>query len=477
MRKWIGSIFVVLLVLALLPAVFGLIAKRTLEQVVVDLPMPEGVSLTLENYLFGWLSSTVAIKIHVVENQQRQHFPDNTLDITVHGHITHGPLLMTEQGLRIGIAQADTHATLKDIKGLSPDTQAELAILFDDKDLLRARSLFYLNRNVAINLKSSVIQAQANGDTLQWNGFNGQININKDFTQLQSDFTISPVLFTTRLGAILDTAQMHFTTKLHRELKQPWVGEQMFNVPTFYLKDETGAVLRFDHLKVESQSNIINDMLQASLDVEANNIEFNNQRMDKMHFDVSVADFAKDPLLKLSQLMQSPQASENKQELMQLVTQALITGAKVDLDYVLTMEQNKVMARVSLKFPDIRDKVSSTADSIPLLLKGLNAKVDVMAPQQGVKDLLFTLIGKTWMQQMGAPLNEAQVNQIKQMIDAQMTALTQNNVVRAQENNYYFEFDYNQGNMTLNGKPLSQQEVFLLLMLLSEVTPHESVAH
>ena len=120
MRKWIGVILTVLLVIAFLPAGFGILAKKSLDQLVADLPMPNGMSLTLQNYTFGWLSSYVAIKVHMDENPQRASYRLNdALDIIIHGHIAHGPIVMTERGLRAGIARLDTHATLKDFQGLT----------------------------------------------------------------------------------------------------------------------------------------------------------------------------------------------------------------------------------------------------------------------------------------------------------------------------------------------------------------------
>ncbi len=482
MRKWGTLVLTVLLVLAFLPAGFGILAKKSLDQLVIDLPVPEGVTLSVQNYMFGWLNSYVAIKVHLPKNAQRsRQWANEAIDITVHGHIAHGPFVMTDKGLRIGLARLDTHASLKDIQGLHPVIQNELALFFKDNDLLRASSVFHFTKGMSIDLKSSPIHAKADGDNIQWNGFNAHIQINKDFDKLHTDLIISPVLFATKNGAMLDAAQGQFLAQLSRdEGSALWVGTQVFKLPTLYLKDESGSVLRFDHLRIMSNSNIIDQLLQASLDIEADNIEVDNQVIEQLRFDLELSDFASKPLLALGQLMHKPQPwlPADRKEIFKLTTQTLLPGADIEMDYMLNMQQNQVFLRGMLNFPNVSDKVDENEVIIAQqLLQDLNARLEFMAPQEVVKELLYDMTWSALVQQMGEQKpGESEAVQIKQMTDNQIQGLVQNNVLIARDNNYYLIFDYQQGQINLNGQVMTQGELFLLLMLLLQATPNESPA-
>ncbi len=481
MRKWLGLGLIVLLIIVFLPAGFGILAKRSLDQLVKDLPMPDGAVLTLEDYTFGWLSSYVAFKVQVMNTEKTaRYIADKNVDVTIHGHIAHGPLVMTEKGLRTGVARLDTHAKVKDFHGLNERGMQELSLLFKDNDILRASSLFQFIKGITIDLKSSPIQVELIGDNYQWNGFYGQIKVNHNFDVLHTHLTFSPVLFTTQSGAILDTAQGEYVAKLSRENKSFWVGEQVFNLPTFYLKDELGAILRFDHLRVTSVSNIIDELLQASLEIKADNVELNTQKMEQLRFDVEISDFANQPLLALSKIIRKPQplSPADKQQAFKLITEALSPGANIELDYMLNMQNERVLLHGKLDFPDISDKLNNnTAVNAQQLLQGLNAQLEFSAPEPVVSDLIFDMTWSALTKQMDVQPDATQEAEVKQMIAQQMQSLAQNGAFIIEGNNYYLEFDYEQGNMILNEKPVTQGEVFLLLMLLLQMTPNESITH
>ncbi|MFA6036719.1 MAG: DUF945 family protein [Legionellales bacterium] len=478
MRKWLGLIITALLIIVFLPAGLGILAKKSLDRLVADLPMPDGATLTMQDYTFGWLNSYVAFKIQAPKTPKNAHYvTGETLDIIIHGDIIHGPFVATTRGMRPGVARVDTHAKLNDLHGLSEKTHQELYLLFKNNDLLHASSLLQILNGITIDLKSSPIQTQLAGDNFQWNGFNAHIKANHDFDKLDTDITISPILFTTQSGATLDAAQGQYKAQLSREEESLWVGEQIFTLPTFYLKDELGAVLRFDHLRIMSTSNIIHELLEASLDIEADNIEVNNQKIEQLRFDVEISDFANKPVLALSKIMHKPQpwSPEDKQQAFKLITQALAPGANVEIDYHLNMQNEQVVLRGKLDFPNIKDTVNpNVAVNAQQLLAGLNAQVEFSAPQPVVSDLLFDMTWSALTRQMGTPPGIEEETQVKQLIDNQVQALVQSGAFVVKDNMYNLDFNYQQGNMLLNAQPVTEGEIFLLLMLLLEVTPDES---
>lgn len=482
MRKWLGVGLVVLLVIVFLPAVLGVVAKKSLDELVADLPMPNSATLTIEDYQFGWLSSYVAFKVHVEKTEQTDRYiADKTVDVIIHGDIAHGPLVATDQGLRTAIARIDTHANAKDFHGLSERGSQELALLFKENDILRASSLFQILKGVTIDVHSSPIHMELEGDNLQWNGFDANIKINHDFDQLHTHVIFSPILFTTQNGALLDTAKGEYIAQLYREDASLWVGEQILSLPTFYLKDELGAVLRFDHLRVMSVSNIIDDLLQASLDIEADNVEVNNQKIEQLRFDVEVSDFENEAVLALSKIIHKPQplSSEDKQHAFELITKALAPGANVEVDYMLNMQNNRVILRGQLDFPNITEKFdkNNTAVNAQQLLQGLNAHLEFSAPESVVGDLLFDMTWSAITEQMNAEPTVEEEAAVEQLIANQVFAMVESGAFVKKDNNYYLNFDYEQGNMALNDKPVTQGEIFLLLMLLFQVTPDESITY
>ncbi|MGA2654956.1 MAG: DUF945 family protein [Gammaproteobacteria bacterium] len=481
MRKWLGFGLVILLLLAFLPAGLGILAKKSLDKLVAELPMPESMTLSLQDYKFGWLSSYVAFKVHVVKTESTaRYIADQTLDVIIHGDIAHGPILMTDKGLRTGVARIDTHSKAKDFSGLSARGAKELALFFKDNDILRASSLFQILRGITIDLSSSPIHVDLAGDNLQWNGFDAKIKLNHEFDQLHTHIIFSPILFTTQNGAILDTAKGEYIAQMYREEKSIWLGEQILTLPTFYLKDEQGAIMRFDHLRVMSVGNVIDHLLEASLDIEADNVEMNNQHIEQLRFDVEVSDFENDAVLALSKIIHKPQplSADDKQLAFKLITEALAPGANIEVDYMLNMQSERVLLHGKLDFPNITDKFdNNTAVNAQQLLQGLNAQLDFTAPQPLVSDLLFDMTWSALTKQFGGEPDAAQEEAVKQMMDAQVQMLVDNGAFVQEGNNYHLEFDYEQGNMILNQKPVTQGELFLLIMLLFQVTPDESITH
>jgi hypothetical protein len=449
MRKWLTVVLMVLLILCFLPAVFGLVAKKSLDHLLEDLVLPAGVSLSLEKYTFGWLKSYVAIGVHYAST--------DSLEMIIHGNIAHGPFFSTQHGLGLGFARLDTHATLDDVTGLSEHKREELYALFGDNNLLHASSVFKLNRDISIDLQSTPLQVNDAGDVLQWQGFKAHIDVNGGFNQIHTDAFISPMLFTTATGATLDSAQAHFIAKLSREPGSPWVGEQLLTLPTFYLKDETGEVLRFDHLRVVSTSGLIEKLLQTSLVIEANNVEVANQLIEEARFHLTLNNLASEPLLALGKLINQSKnlTARDQQEILKLATQALAPGADIDLDYRLTMKDEQLILDMLLDFPDISDTAGgSVVADAHALLANLNAQVELIIPQALATDAIFTL-----------------------SLDSNLETLLQNNILVVQEGAYRLLLNYSQGKFILNDQVLTQDQLLMLLMILLQASPDASITH
>ncbi len=464
MRKWIGSIFIVLIIMACLPPVLGFFAKQSLNRLIDNLVLPPGMQISLQEYTFGWLSSYASIQVHLADVTPR-YTTDQSLDIKVHGHMIHGPLFTGANGLMLGLARLNLHADLKDIQGLTPAVKQELQQLFKGEHLLHASSVFYFTGAMAVNVKSSPMNASALGDSIQWNGFNADIKINRSFDALHTNVQFSPLLFSTAQGAVLDIAPMNFIAQLTRTPDTPWVGQQLFTVPVFYLKDETGEVMRFDHLRVVSNSALIADLLQASFNVTAANIIMGTQTADQLHFDFQVENIASTPLMRLTQLMAKSQTltAQELQTVFQDLILTLAQGADLKLDYLLNIKDKRVIVRADFEFATIQDELNdSLLNNSQHLLAGLNGRIQIVLPKTFAIEML--------MQQplsltMTAEELNAQINHF-------LTAMIQQGLIVESNGIYALDLDYQQGKIMLNTRTLSQDEIYLLLMLLSQASPY-----
>lgn len=457
MRKGLTALFIGLIILVFIPPILGIVAKKSLENTILELPLPAGVTMSLKDYTFGWLSSYVALDIQIEKTPARAHYiSDQTLDVIVHGNIQHGPFLFAKNHFKIGVAQINTFTTLEDIHGLDPSVQEELKLLFKEKHLVNINSWVKFNQDIHIDLNSSPIQAASAGDVLQWSGLQAHIQVNQKFDRFDADVKVSPLLFSTAQGALLDMAQVQFTAALTRGENSPWVGDQMLTLPTFYLKDETGSVLRFDHLRLVSMSSIMNQLLQASVTLEANNMNVANEQVDQLRFEIQLDNLASEPLLELSEFINQSQGTlslRDKQHLLRVATQVLARGADARVNYRVNIRDEEIHLNADLDFPDIQDEITdSLLVNAQLLFAQLHADVELNVPQDlASSTLLFAL-------------------------NQNLPLLLQQGMIVVDGNVYHLAFSYQTGKFLLNGKEISQNELLALLTLLL-ANPNESTVH
>jgi uncharacterized protein YdgA (DUF945 family) len=286
-----------------------------------------------------------------------------------------------------------------------------------------------------------------NNDVLQWQGFDAEISIDSTFNHIKTDAIISPILFTTTQGTVLDTAQMHLITTLSREKNQPWTGEHLLSIPTFYLKDTTGAVLRFDHLRLVSNSAIIAHLLNATLNLEVDNIEFANEIVDKLHLNIAFNNLASTPLFALSQAIDKTDAA-TLPHVLDLISQTFGEGGNVFVDYRINAHQEQMLLSVMMDFPMLQNK------QIQALLLGTHAQVILDIPN----DLMHETI-------------------ITHTIGQHLSALQNAGMLIAENNAYHMEIDYNQGKFMLNKKLVPPEQILGLIILLMQGHSHASITH
>lgn len=265
MKKWTGlSLTLVILVLAAY-YIMGRVVESTLNRNINALPQAPVLTLKLDKYERGWFSSTAALALimHVPEQHNTdssgmaQTTPPVDLDLSFPLTINHGPIIMTDAGIRFGMGHVSTQ----------PETHYN--VLVDYANHTRMRYTF----------PSFAISTSMGSQNVQFDfkGISAALSISPDIDKMAGNITVHGLTGAVPdKGAVFKVGEISNTFDLNRREGWLWIGGNHLTVPSIDIRDGSHQFV-LEGLDFSVNSDISNDLLNASYDMSLQKLTLENK--------------------------------------------------------------------------------------------------------------------------------------------------------------------------------------------------------
>lgn len=257
----------------------------------------------------------------------------------------------------------------------------------------------------------------------------------------------------------------------------PWIGTQSLSLPSFYLRDETGHTIRFNGFKLNTQSSMKDHLVNILLNASANDIDFFNQKASTASLTLSLDRLGSSGLMAFSRLTQTDAADVNDLEWQTARRAALVdileNGATASFIHTMTPETGNVAFEAKMAFPDLnKNHQDDTVDELTQqLILHMKASVSLRAPLVWLENTLYELT-LPYLPADAPPYTDPHTKKTIPAKEAlrldildQFKALNDTHILITEDGQSRFDLNYDSGNLLMNEKPLTQEDVARIMSL------------
>ena len=513
MKKLTG--LVIILIALILGSYYGM-GYLTEKKVKTDLKVvnqSNGFSVKLEKYKRGWFTSEAIfdwrlhIPEHVVTNQtgQTQTVPAEDYQLNMPITIYHGPLIFADKTVKFGLGYAHTVLSLP--AKISERFSNAFTSESTKPNLDLSVFVSYLNNtSIDMSLPEFKLISKANAGQFEWLGLSAATNVSSDRNKVSGNVTVEGFRFTKDQ---IKTAMSSITSEynLHRAPGggRLFLGDASLSIPSLDVTQGDQKLFDLSQFDVHSDTNIEEGLFSSHFKASLEKLVINNKIYGPGNLEVAIRNLDAGALLKINaQANQLQQGNEQQRQqavlaMLPELPQLLSKGAEfemTDLNFKMpegTIEGNllvslpkvasanpfeliqKIQGSGKLKVPaivlkniltqTIQQRMAVSQQPSQNLQQGIvqqmqkqanseasapNANDNAAAPQQGSSSPAQA----TSAVATSGVVNPAEAaQQAAALADKQLAAMVQSGILLSQGNNYMIEISFNQGKLTVNGKP------------------------
>lgn len=501
MRKALIFIIVLVAIVAAMPYGMGLLTKKSIEDIVGKASQNTGIKLEIKNYQLGWLGSKVDIvgtfnakvdqKIKdYLQSSGRKFDAKIPCGFTFQQKIQHGPLLWgysnddkswyLGRGLAFGQVQFDTNTSLalKDLLGSAP--------------IMRKSTLIGLGGN--FNSQLEILGLQHNNKEKQiffkWDGLRAKVSTSANFDTLISvvnflKLQITAPEFNLEIPKIIannDTAK--------NKQFGIWTGQGTVTWPSFKLTAD-GKQIEMENLNVSTSQNIAGDLVNGNFKLNLKKLDVDKDVYGPVDFDMVVNNLdaksigeIEQALREINQQNLAPnQVQAQMMMLMPKIIKMVSRGAVVEIKvldvktpdgvvsarFKITLPKQegdskgppmqdlyrKAVASVNLKIPAILLNKLMVGDAMRSLARTQSQQHDaVEATQQAATTAANGVPAVTPPPATPVPSEADNKAKAEEMAKEKLAQLESKGMLVKEGDNYKFDATYDNGKVTINGKPM-----------------------
>lgn len=397
MRKWIISLLLLIIIVLGSYPIVGMIAGSTLKKNVDNIPKNPLITWQLKNYKRGWFCSTADLNLLINLPAQKSKDAQGHVKIQPELHLSldfplsvrHGPFILTNNGLRFGLAWVTTQ----------PETHYGALINYLNHTLI-SYSL------PSINMKGTSKSDQGNF-TFVWQGLSTKLKVNPNIDKISGYLTIygmrTQVKDTdVRIGKI----STYFA--LNRYMEGLWLGDSHILLSSVSTAINSQTVFDLQKLSMDAWAGVNNDLLEFHLHLSLDKFIMNNNRYGPGTLKIEFKNLEPQAMAKLNQL--NYDYPFNQMAVLSETFTLLSKGATLNLSQELDLPQGHLSASLNLALAN--NQLSNPVD----LWKNLKGEGKFRAPIKQVKDLLLESIKSKIAQQ---PATMPQQPQAREAIPTQ----------------------------------------------------------
>ncbi|PUT39114.1 DUF945 domain-containing protein [Legionella taurinensis] len=454
MKKWTG--FLIVLTIMVLGAyyVMGWMAMRTLSQNINALPDSPVFTIELEKYHRGWFSSHALLhfKLHVPPQAitgadgQTTMGPPVTIRLGFPLLIQHGPVIVTETGLRFGTAQVTTR----------PATHYGALISYLNKTImtytLPAMTLY------------TEINPSLGGFQFDWQGLRLWLGLSPHLNGFESHLkagglTIHSKDFKLKLQKIVSETE---STRYQEWL---WVGKTRLFLPSLSFNTPGQTWFDLKHFDLTVTNQVEDDSLRFDWQLSLQSLFANNKTYGPATMKLSIRRVDMAAFAKINQQLWNSAAQSNPDRAMMAVMMALpdllAKGPVIELSaFDLTLPEGKVLGHFKVIFPEVHPKDDAT------FMKKVHGEGQFRAPAKVVKALLMASLTQHAKTSVPAASREQALTleaanpvpanehpDVEQQADQLLKDYVSRGILKQEGEDYVLTFKLENEQLMVNGQP------------------------
>lgn len=265
------AIYMVIITIGVLlsfPMVSGIKLKEAYLQRIGSMPQQPGITLHNESYERGWFRSTAVIRVELdlAQLTGEPSLADKPLDLLVRSDFHHGPVLLTDMGLRFGLGYGSlsfSGSEMKDAEKVLTEWMAAAP--------LTIRTLINFDQSAHTELNIEPYASDQGDDHIRFGGISATLMSDGSLTHFDGTLVVNASSILTT-GFALNLGESSGSMSYQGDNPYTMVGETVFNIPSLSVTGkDMSMVLQGVNLNGGTQLN------QGKLDyfqtVEIENIE------------------------------------------------------------------------------------------------------------------------------------------------------------------------------------------------------------
>lgn len=441
MRKWIISLLLLVIIVLCSYPIIGMMALSTVKKNVDNIPKSPFLTWQLKDNQSGWFCSTAVLNLLVDLPAQENKNAQGNIKIQPALHLSmdfpvivrHGPFIMTNNGLRFGLAWVTT----------KPETHYGALIN-------------YLNQTaVSYSLPSINMQGTNNGDqgkfVFVWQGVSASLKVNPRIDKASGHVTMygmsTQVQETdVRIGKV----KVNFA--LNRYMDDLWLGDSSIMLSSLSIITNSQPVFDLQNLGIDAWAGVNSNLLDFNLQLSLNKFVMNNNSYGPGQLKIEVKNLDPQAMAKLNHL--NYDYPSNQIAILAEMFNLLSKGATLNLNQELDTPQGHLSSSLNLALT--RSSFSNPED----LLQNLKGNGQFKAPIKLVEQLLFESI-KSKTATPAADMSQSQVTE--PLVDADAEAhkqteellqkLVSKGILKVEGDYYQASFTLENTKFTVNGQP------------------------
>ncbi|HAT9698609.1 TPA: DUF945 family protein [Legionella pneumophila subsp. pneumophila] len=445
MKKWIISLLLLIIIVLCSYPIIGMMALSTAKKNVDNIPKNPFLTWQLKDNHRGWFCSTAVLNLLVdlpaQENKDAQGNvkvqPALHLILDIPMVIHHGPFIMTNNGLRFGLAWVTTR----------PETHYGALIN-------------YLNQTiVSYSLPSINMQGTNNGDqgnfVFVWQGLSANLKVNPKVDKASGHVTMYG-MSTKVQETDVRIGKVKVSFALNRYMDDLWLGDSSILLSSVSTITNSQPVFDLQDLSMDAWAGINNNLLDFNLQLSLNKFLMNNNSYGPGQLKIELKNLDPKAMAKLNQL--NYDYPSNQIAILAEIFNLVSRGASLGLNQELDTPQGHLSSSLNLALTT--NSFSSPED----LWQNLKGNGQFKAPIKLVKQLLLESI-KSKTATPPADVSQSQATQpdSTQPVDADADALKQTEellqklvskgVLKVEGDYYQASFTLENTKFTVNGQP------------------------
>ncbi|HGK7682157.1 TPA: YdgA family protein [Legionella pneumophila] len=445
MKKWIISLLLLIIIVLCSYPIIGMMALSTVKKNVDNIPKNPFLTWQLKDNHRGWFCSTAVLNLLVDLPAQENKDAQGNVKVQPALHLSldfplvihHGPFIMTNNGLRFGLAWVTT----------KPETHYGALIN-------------YLNQTVvSYSLPSINMQGTNNGDqgnfVFVWQGLSAKLKVNPKVDKASGHVTMYG-MSTKVQETDVRIGKVKVSFALNRYMDDLWLGDSSILLSSVSTITNSQPVFDLQDLGMDAWAGVNNNLLDFNLQLSLNKFLMNNNSYGPGQLKIEFKNLDPQAMAKLNRL--NYDYPSNQIAILAEIFNLLSKGATLSLNQELDTPHGHLSS--SLNMALTRNSFSNPED----LLQNLKGNGQFKAPIKLVKQLLFESIkSKT-----ATPPDDVSQSQTTQpdstqpvdvdadahkQTEALLQKLVSQGVLKVEGDYYHASFTLENTKFTVNGQP------------------------